>query len=65
MAGYRKLQSAIFETEGYNSALYAFEKDVLYSYSIPVFTTKVPGVFKWKLYISKKTIGHGGQDYLC
>jgi DNA uptake protein ComE-like DNA-binding protein len=26
-----------FETEGYNSRLYAFENDVLYSFSIPVF----------------------------
>lgn len=29
-----------FETEGYNSRLYAFENDVLYSYSIPVFFDK-------------------------
>jgi hypothetical protein len=26
-----------FETDGYNSRLYAFENDVLYSYSIPAF----------------------------
>jgi hypothetical protein len=29
-----------FETDGYNSRLYAFENDVLYSYSIPVFYNK-------------------------
>lgn len=29
-----------FETEGYNSRLYAYENDVLYSYSIPVFYDK-------------------------
>jgi hypothetical protein len=29
-----------FETEGYNSRLYAYESDVLYSYSIPVFSGK-------------------------
>ncbi len=29
-----------FETDGYNSRLYAFENDVLYSYSIPVFYDK-------------------------
>ena len=29
-----------FETEGYDSRLYAFENDVLYSYSIPVFYDK-------------------------
>ncbi|MEP7080278.1 MAG: helix-hairpin-helix domain-containing protein [Ginsengibacter sp.] len=29
-----------FETDGYNSRLYAFENDVLYSYSIPVFFGK-------------------------
>lgn len=29
-----------FETEGYNSRLYAFENDVLYSFSIPVFYEK-------------------------
>jgi hypothetical protein len=45
---YRPLQrpySAIirmqyFETDGYNSRLYAYENDVLYSYSIPVFFDK-------------------------
>ena len=30
-----------FETDGYNSPLYAFESDVLYGYSIPVFKIKV------------------------
>jgi hypothetical protein len=29
-----------FETEGYDSRLYAFENDLLYSYSIPVFYDK-------------------------
>ncbi len=29
-----------FETDGYNSRLYAYENDVLYSYSIPVFSGK-------------------------
>ncbi len=29
-----------FETDGYNSRLYAYENDVLYSYSIPVFYGK-------------------------
>ena len=29
-----------FETEGYNSRLYAYENDVLYSYSIPAFFDK-------------------------
>ena len=29
-----------FETGGYNSRVYAFENDVLYSYSIPVFFDK-------------------------
>lgn len=29
-----------FETQGYNSRIYAFENDVLYSYSIPVFFDK-------------------------
>ena len=29
-----------FETDGYNSRVYAFENDVLYSYSIPVFYEK-------------------------
>lgn len=29
-----------FETDGYNSRLYAYENDVLYSYSIPVFFGK-------------------------
>ncbi len=29
-----------FETDGYNSRLYAYENDVLYSFSIPVFYDK-------------------------
>ena len=29
-----------FNTEGYDSRIYAFENDVLYSYSIPVFFDK-------------------------
>ena len=29
-----------FETEGYNSRIYAYENDVLYSFSIPVFSDK-------------------------
>ncbi len=29
-----------FETDGYNSRLYAYENDVLYSFSIPVFSDK-------------------------
>lgn len=29
-----------FETGSYNSRLYAYENDVLYSYSIPVFSDK-------------------------
>jgi hypothetical protein len=29
-----------FETDGYNSRLYAYENDVLYSYSIPAFFDK-------------------------
>ena len=29
-----------FNTEGYNSRLYAYENDVLYSFSIPVFYNK-------------------------
>lgn len=33
-----------FETDGYNSRLYAYENDVLYSYSIPVFYDKG---FRW------------------
>jgi len=31
---------AYFETEGYESRLYAYENDVLYSFSIPVFYDK-------------------------
>ncbi len=37
-AGSLRLQ--YFETESYNSRVYAFENDVLYSYSIPVFYDK-------------------------
>jgi hypothetical protein len=37
-AGNLRLQ--YFETEGYNSRLYAYENDVLYSFSIPVFYDK-------------------------
>jgi len=29
-----------FETDGYNSRLYAYENDLLYNYSIPVFFDK-------------------------
>lgn len=29
-----------FETDGYNSRIYAYENDVLYSYSIPAFFDK-------------------------
>ena len=34
------LRLQYFETDGYNSRLYAYENDVLYSYSIPVFYDK-------------------------
>jgi hypothetical protein len=34
------LRLQYFETDGYNSRLYAYERDVLYSYSIPVFFDK-------------------------
>jgi hypothetical protein len=34
------LRLQYFETDGYNSRLYAFENDVLYSFSIPVFYDK-------------------------
>jgi hypothetical protein len=34
------LRLQYFETEGYNSRLYAYENDVLYSFSIPVFYDK-------------------------
>lgn len=37
-SGFLRLQ--YFETDGYNSRLYAYENDVLYSYSIPVFFDK-------------------------
>ena len=37
-AGSIRLQ--YFETEGYDSRLYAYENDVLYSFSIPVFYDK-------------------------
>ena len=35
-----KLRLQYFETDGYNSRIYAFENDVLYSYSIPSFFDK-------------------------
>jgi hypothetical protein len=38
LAGNVRLQ--YFETDGYNSRLYSYENDVLYSYSIPVFYEK-------------------------
>lgn len=38
LAGNIRLQ--YFETDGYNSRLYAYENDVLYSFSIPVFYDK-------------------------
>lgn len=34
------IRLSYFETDGYNSRLYAFENDVLYGYSIPVFFDK-------------------------
>ncbi len=34
------IRGQYFETEGYNSRLYAYENDLLYSYSIPVFYDK-------------------------
>ena len=34
------LRLQYFETDGYNSRLYAYENDVLYSFSIPVFYEK-------------------------
>ncbi|MBK7308594.1 MAG: hypothetical protein IPI88_17340 [Chitinophagaceae bacterium] len=34
------LRLQYFETDGYNSRLYAYENDVLYSFSIPVFYDK-------------------------
>lgn len=34
------LRLQYFETDGYNSRLYAYENDLLYSYSIPVFFNK-------------------------
>ena len=37
-AGNIRLQ--YFETEGYNSRIYAYENDVLYSFSIPAFYDK-------------------------
>lgn len=36
-----------FETDGYNSRLYAYENDVLYSYSIPAFFDK-----GWRYYLN-------------
>lgn len=38
LSGNLRLQ--YFETDGYNSRLYAYESDVLYSFSIPVFSGK-------------------------
>ena len=38
------LRLQYFETDGYNSRLYAYENDVLYSYAIPVFYDKG---FRW------------------
>ncbi len=34
------LRLQYFETDGYNSRIYAYENDVLYSYSIPSFSDK-------------------------
>ena len=34
------LRLQYFETDGYNSRIYAYENDVLYSYSIPAFYDK-------------------------
>jgi hypothetical protein len=36
----RNIRSQYFETDGYNSRLYANENDVLYNYTIPVFYDK-------------------------
>jgi hypothetical protein len=41
------LRMQYFETDGYNSRLYAYENDVLYSYSIPVFFDK-----GWRYYLT-------------
>jgi hypothetical protein len=38
LSGVLRLQ--YFETDGYNSRIYAYENDVLYSYSIPAFSDK-------------------------
>ena len=38
ISGVLRLQ--YFETDGYNSRIYAYENDVLYSYSIPAFSDK-------------------------
>jgi len=38
VSGVLRLQ--YFETDGYNSRIYAYENDVLYSYSIPAFSDK-------------------------
>lgn len=51
------------ETEGFNSRLYAYENDLLYSYSIPAFYNKIFRYyfnfqFKWRLK-AKKTITQG------
>ena len=42
-AGVMRLQ--YFETDGYNSRIYAYENDVLYSYSIPAFYDKGFGYY--------------------
>ena len=34
------VRAQYFETEGYNSRIYAYENDVLYSFSIPAFFNK-------------------------
>jgi hypothetical protein len=48
------------ETEGYNSRLYAYENDLLYSYSIPAFSDKGLRYYlnlhsKWQIKASKKS----------
>ncbi|MGN6801161.1 MAG: ComEA family DNA-binding protein [Ginsengibacter sp.] len=45
------LRVAIFNTDSYGSRIYAFENDVLYSYSIPVFFDKG---YRWYLNIRYK-----------
>jgi hypothetical protein len=41
------LRLQYFETDGYNSRIYAYENDVLYYYAIPVFFNK-----GWKYYLN-------------